>query len=249
MNNPLNDISLIVFSTTLGHCGFRDIYKYTLRHLEDNYGLANFGGHYAALKVHNGDEEQFTEMTRYFKGFNIIKELGYIGLNPNPQSSQENYAKYMIGSYSRSVANMFSWFRIETKYCLWVEDDCLIMSDGKALEYIQKAKEYLDAHPDVFSIHMDGIEFPLPNDDLFGPTKYAFRPHLFRTEKMVEVANCFKFNYEALRNVHPELVYETIIRQLYPNISFVKWNPKYLSQLHLGQSDFHEIAFKYKLKS
>lgn len=247
--NPLNEISLVVFGTTIGHQGFKDIYKYTLRHLNDNLGFSNFGGHYAALKVHNGDEDQFIEMAKYFKGFNLIKEIGYMGLSANPQGNQEEYAKYMTGSYSRSIANMFSWFYFNTKYVLWLEDDCLIMSDGKALEHIQKAKEYLDANPDVFSIHMDAIEFPLENDDLFGPTKYAFRPHLVRTERMIDVANCFKFNYLKIKDVHPELVYEMTIKHLYPNASFVKWNSKYLSQLHLGQSDFHAIANKYNLKS
>jgi len=248
MSKVFNDISLVMFSTTVGHHGFKDIYKYTLNHLDKNYGLVNFGGRYAAIKVHNNDEDLFCEMVKYFKTFNILKEIGSGNLADNPQANQTEYQRYMTNSYARSIANMFSWFQFETKYILWVEDDCLIMSDGKYEEYFQKAKEYLDANPDVFSIHMDGSDFPLPNDDLFGPTKYAFRPHLMRTERMIQVANCFKGSYNIVRNMHPEMVYELAVGYTYPGSRFVKWNPKFIFQEHLGQSDFLQLKEKFKLE-
>ena len=249
MSKVFNDISLVVFGTTVGHHGFKDIYKYTLTHLDKNYGLGNFGGRYAAIKVHNNDENTFCEMVKYFKTFNIVKEIGSGNLANNPQANEFEYQRYMTNSYARSIANMFSWFQFETKYILWVEDDCLIMSDGKYEEYFQKAKEYLDANPDVFSVHMDGSAFPLENDELFGPTKYAFRPHLIRTNEMVEVANTFKNSYNMVRNMHPEMVYELAVNFTYPNRRFVKWNPKFIFQEHLGQSDFPQLKEKFKLET
>ena len=249
MSHVFNDISLVVFGTTVGHHGFKDIYKYTLTHLDKNYGLVNFGGRYAAIKVHNNDEDFFCEMVKSFKTFNILKEIGSDNLASNPQANEIEYQKYMTNSYSRSIANMFSWFQFETKYVLWLEDDCLIMTNsGDYKEYFQKAKEYLDANLDVFSVHMDGSNFVLPNDDLFGPTRYAFRPHLFRTDRMIEVANVFKSNYHMAKNLHPELVYETTIKYIWPNVRFVKWNPKYMFQEHLGQSDFPQIKEKFNLQ-
>lgn len=246
MNNALNEISLVMFSTTAGHCGFKDIYKYALKHTNDNYGHKNFGGLYAAIKVHNNDEDQFIEMAKDYKGFNILKEMGKNNIANNPQSDQALYANYMVGTYSRSVANMFSWFQIETEFCLWQEDDCILISDENFNNYIEGAKRILRENKNVFAVHTDSKQF-IKGDDLFEVHRHSFRPQIFRTKDMCAVAEVFKQNYEQIKYAHPEMIYEQIIKMLNPGCSFIRFNPKYLAQEHMGESIWPQLKEEYKL--
>jgi hypothetical protein len=153
----------------------------------------------------------------------------------------------MIGNYSVSIANAFTLFPLKGKYTLWVEDDCLIYSNGDINEYYKKGIEFLELNPDVFSIHLNGKGYQSKSNDLFLNGKYAFRPHLFRTEQMFNVANCFKMNYSKVVNMHPELAYETIIKNLYPNSKFIEFNENMVWHEHLGQSDFLQLKERLKL--
>lgn len=236
-----------MFSTTIGHHGFKNLHKYTLKQLSRVIGLDNFANKLAAIKVHNNQENEFLNIAKDYIGFSIIKEIGNSNLIENPHQSVDSYTPYMIGNYCSSISNTFTLFPLKGKYTLWVEDDCLIYSNGDINKYYEQAIEYLDRNPDIFSIHLNGGGCQDDSQNLFTNGKYAFRPHIFRTEQMFNVANFFKFNYNQLVNVHPELAYETIIKHLYPKAQFLEFNEKMVWHEHIGQSDFLEIKERLQL--
>ena len=47
--------------------------------------------------------------------------------------------------------------------------------------------------------------------------------------------------------MHPELAYETIIKNLYPNSKFIEFNENMVWHEHLGQSDFLQLKERLKL--
>ena len=91
-----NNINLVMFSTTVGHHGYKDIYKYTLNQLNKLIGFDNFANKLAAIKVHNNDEQEFSKIISDYNGFNILKEIGSKKLVDNPHQSVESYTPYMI---------------------------------------------------------------------------------------------------------------------------------------------------------
>lgn len=231
-----------MFSTTLGHFGNSDIYKYTLKSLDKSIGLKKFRNKSISLKVHNNQEDLFLNMAKDYAEFFMLKEYGKDKLSSNPHESQDSYAPYLINNYNVSISNTFSLLPINTKYTLWIEDDCPLFSNpNKISEYLKLGMEFLDKNNNVFSLHINGPEFPLNSNELFGLGQYGFRPHMFRTEEMFNVAQCFKYNYKNIKNIHPEMTYENIIKHLYPDSTFIQFNAKYLWHIHLGVKNFEEV--------
>lgn len=241
-----NQVNLTMFSTTVGHHGFRDIHKYSIKHLDKTIGLNNFANKTAAIKVHNGDEDVFYEMAKDYAGFNILKEVGRTKLKYNPHESVNDYTPYIVGNLCVSVANVYSLMPLYGKYNLWLEDDRLICSD-EIEKYFSKAIETLETYPHVYSVHLNGPTFAKDTKDLFLPTKYCFNCHISRTENVYKVASCFKDNIKELINMHPEQAYELIVNKLFPDSFSVEFNAKYVNSIHLGQSDFLQLKEKHKL--
>lgn len=244
----LNQINLIMFTTTVGHCGFKDIYKYTLNHTKKFLDFSQFGGKLAALKVHNNDEDTFIDMCNDFRGFNIIKEYGRVKIEENPHKTEADYAPYMVNSYSVSVSNAFSFLPIDTEYCLWLEGDrVMYFKDNDYEHYLKEGIELLKNNPDIFAVYINGPEHNFTSPGLFEETSYSYRPHLLRSNQMYNVAQCFKANYEKIKYIHPELIYEQIIKSLYQNAKFAYFDPKQAWHVHLGESIFLEKKEKLGL--
>jgi hypothetical protein len=241
----LNNINLVMFSTTVGHHNQKDTYKLTLRHTDNLLGLNNFASKTVAIKVHNNDNDSFIEMCQYYKDFNILKEMGQ-NVGVNPHKTVESYTPYMVANYCVSIANIYSLLPLKAKYTFWLEDDCILYADDEIEKYFEKTINLFEEDKNVFSAHLVG---PLDKRELEGtnPGKYSFRPHLSRTIDMYNVANFFKHNINQLINVHPEMAYEMIIKHLYPNSKFMEWNPKNFWHEHIGGPDNFEIIKRLNL--
>jgi len=251
MSNPFNNMSFVMFLTTLGRRNRQDIYKYTLNYLNNNefIRLKDFGNKNLSIKVHNEQEEVFEKMITDFHGFNVIKEIGNNNLDANPHREDILYGQYILNNYSVSAANIFGQINLDKEFIWWNEDDCLPIWDNNSINYMLEAQKVLRDNPNIFCISLNGVEssYHLDNDNLFGNTKYNFRPHIARTSDMKMVSQCFKDNLNKLRHGHPEGIFETIIKYLNPNAEFLQFNSKFLGHVTIGGPDFEDIINKYKL--
>lgn len=258
MNNPLNDISLVFFATTLQHNGYNDIYKYTLRYLQENFNLDDFGGRFAAIKVHNNQEKEFSEIVSCLNNFKILKEIGKQNLNNNPHLNQETYYHYMIDNYASSAAEIYSQ-KIDTEFVMWYEDDQILYfrehnnkadpNEKTSLEYYRQGLNLLRNNPDIFSLHHDGPETPFNNDNLFGPSNcYSFRPNIARTKDYFTIANIIKNNRQHFINIHPEMIFDKLAQYIRPNSKYIQFNSKYVWNRHIGGADFLKVKEELNLK-
>lgn len=237
--NPLKDLTLAYFVTTLGHYGFKDIYKYSLKYLNQNFGMENFGDRRAVIKVFNNEEHVFNEMLDSFNGFKVFKEYGSTGINNNPHQDQNTYAHYLLNNYLVSIINMYS-SGIETEFVLWYQDD-EVLGINRQDDYFSHAFNLLRKNPDIFSVYFEGPEHPLENDDLFGFRNYAFAPHIARTKDYLKVVNFVKDNFKDFINVHPEMAIERVIKHLNPTARFAMFNSKYVYNKNLGGGNSLEV--------
>ena len=244
-NNVLKDLTLAYFVTTLGHYGFKDIYKYSLKYLNQNFGLENFGDKRAVIKVFNNEDSVFDEMSKSFDGFQIFKEYGSTGINDNPHQDENTYAHYLLNNYLVSIINMYS-SDIKTEFVLWYQDDEVLGMNRHKLElaphdYFASAFDVLRKHPDVFAVYFEGPEHPLETDHLFGYRKYAFAPHIARTKDYFKIVTFIRYNFKQFLGAHPEMACEMVVKHFNPKANFAMFNSKFIWNRNLGGGNSLEV--------
>lgn len=247
--NPLNDIHLTMFSTSVGHYG-RHTYKWVLSRFEKLYGLDSFGARTLAVRIHDGNEGLSNEILKNFPKFNILKELGDKKVGENPHKEESSYCDYIISNYCHSVANVFSLVPIKTEFILFQEDDRTLEFNGDYRYLINEAIKLLREDDSVFCIRIGGPDDPIEKGDesrLFLPSPFVFHPFIAKSDKMFNVCQAFKDNYLKLQHFHPEMLYESLAGCVYPNCRFIRFNPKIGYNLNLGQGDYKEVIEKYNL--
>ncbi len=243
------ETSLIIFSSTKGHFGFKDYYRYTISNLGNNFDLTIFDERILHIKRGlSGDEEQFQEMVTFAKsyGFKILTSFGDWKHNDPNQSHAKEYYKDMIKTFNNDLLN-------DSKYFLIFEDDYVLRKNTEISwqEILLEAKLLLDKHEDLICVRFNkkeddksGTEFISDNIYLqpidytpWGST-YTFQPTLVKSCKIKSAWDLIKTNFEILEKEHCELVSGNALK------NFSKWQSpfaffdvKYAHSIHIGEPD------------
>lgn len=241
----MSKLAIVLFTTTKGHYGRKDLYKFTVNNLlnrlfEINYQL------FAHIKYGDGEENQVLEMSNWLqeKGAKILLSKG--DWSHHSKSHAEEYTKDITRAFLDSRIN-------EYQFSLFQEDDfCLT---GSVTKFLYEGIRILQKYPHILSVRANhGPETPEENkivkmreDDFFkqgknytpwGPT-FTFQPTVVRTRDMMQAYRLIRDNWEKLKNNHIELTSGMALKTLSDDpLPFCFIDPKVCHSIHIGEEPF-----------
>lgn len=249
-------INFIFFMTTKGHCGRKDLYKFSLKNI-DSLSCEKLFDRYLSIKVFKNDQEETEKILKDFKGYKVFPWY-----NPDPnindESPYKDYAYYLLTNYLIDIVNLYSQEELlKNKYTFIYEDDSpIIINQNNFNFYINKSIEKLEQDKDIFSVHFkrigvfkeDEAYLKNTNSDLINLAEdYNFQNQLFRTEDMFKTAQAIKNNWEKLKHIHTETAVKLGTKIINPNFKYLEFNPKYAHSIHIGTFDSEKWIESYSL--
>lgn len=256
----MNNIQLVWFQTTKGHFGDKQIYRYTLNNLRRNIDLNYFNKKILSLKVFNDD--QYEDIVNNFSGFQpFIWHKNDIRIDD--KSSYKDYAYYLLTNYLYDICNFYSTIKKNeySEYTYLVEDDSPeICISGSLSDFLEDSIKTLSNNSDIFSINLRRVGLPSENGYLeseltFVKDKnisdqshlYNFQNQVFRTKEMIVVVENILKNINDYINLHTEMAMEKSIRECFPNVLNLTYNPSIINSIHIGAENNKQFIKEYNL--
>jgi len=248
MNNNLNSINFVLFTSTKGHFGIKDCFEKTVERLED---LGSYFFHkFAHIKVSQGEESIGDLMKNWLKNHKWNTELGFGNWS---HDSPSHAVEYFF-----DIQKMLNKKEIlEKEYCLLLEDDWLINS-LEFLPLLEEGVDCLNKNRDLLAIRIEregqgnienceqisrSILRHNLNYSQYGPT-FTFQPTLVRTRSWSHAINFFwnnKFLIDKLSmgELHCELL-ATQLLKLISNTDrpFCSFDMKLINATHIGEINY-----------
>lgn len=245
----MNNYSIVLYTSTRGHFGYKDCYKHTVKRLEKEnldfwriYKLAH-------IKISPGEEELAAEMKQWLnkKGFRVIQTKANWKHNDPNNSHAKEYYKDKLKCFSDKEIQ-------KRRYTFFIEDDWKVNFNGYADFYLDRAAEFLDKNLDYLCVRVNNeIEksvekaTPLTEDNLiykqnldytiYGPT-LTFQPTLIRSAEWRHALRLINSNLDILNTQHCELVSGMAMRQFSDSDTpFCFFNPQIINCEHIGEEE------------
>lgn len=236
-------INLILFTSTKGHFGNKQIYQKTLEDLFSKID-PNLFFKFAHIKVSPNEEKIAEEMQTFLSSLNFLvdKTIG--------NWSHSDHQSHAIG-YTQDIIKIFNDDRLhKNQYSLWLEDDWIFNIKEKNLEYyISYAIDELINNKNLLcfrfnhEIH-DVIEENNINKDIYyiqtnkstqyGST-FTFQPNITRTRDTWLAYKFIAQNWKSISQAHIELQSGWGFKHLTLSENhFAFFNPKYINCTHIG---------------
>ena len=242
----LNDLTIVLYSSTKGHFGFKNSYQFTVDSLMGNLGDDFFSiAKYCNVKREDGDNKVFSEMEDFLgkRGFVINQTFGDWSHNNN--SHAKEYYKDMLNVFNKSYQKEFT---------LVIEDDWLINFEDSigfnhALEigisFLKKNKNALcirvNSEPDCRTNGATEIQNGIYRQDEdftpFGST-FTFQPTIVRTRDWWHSLRIINNNLHLLDSVHCEILSGQVFKQFSDDKSpFYFFDPDLVWCEHIGEKE------------
>lgn len=238
-------ITLVIYATTKGHFGHRDIYKYTVEGLKKQIDLDVF--EQKVVHIKNSGEEGLDEMTKFFKDnkFEVVVTDG----------AWKHFDSTHMSEYLKDIIYMAQG--ITTEYVLHLEDDWLFdPKNGEPLSYfLERAILELRTDQSILSLrfphhfddnnHLHGQEC---DSNLFAHRKlnrnndlHSFNPNLMRGRDLFLTALIIKGNFDQLSS-NCEVGFTQALKSFaVSQLPFAAFLPEEIRVRHLGIEHFDQI--------
>lgn len=245
----MDSLGIVLFTSTKGHYGRKDIYKTTVESILNQ--LKGIGGINLSLNAHikwgHGEDNEADEIADYLEniGFYVMDTKG--DWNHNDSSHATGYTSDIIKAFS-------SPYVLKSQYSLWLEDDWVLQGDVKKFVYNsisvlncqpnklcvrannQEPKEYTYSHNRI-----DSIFEQKENYTPWGPT-FTFQPTIVRSRDVHIAYRLIRDNWEQLKNQHIELTSGIAMKTLSDDSRpFCFVDPKVCHSVHIGEFPFEKI--------
>lgn len=144
----MNNIALCLFTSTKGHFDIKTRYSETIRGLDKNILLGDFGERIAHIKVSPNEMNIFWQMKDELESFGFKVYETVADWKHGEVSHQAQYLADMLKLFmTKEVQSM--------QYALFFEDDMLIFPRERDLEYyLYKSQEILKSEQDIVSVRI-----------------------------------------------------------------------------------------------
>ncbi len=241
-------ITLVLFTSTKGHFGYRDIYKTTLDHLNRQLPLSSFGQLVAHVKVSPSEEAISTDMVADLeaRGFRVLTTVADWSRG---MSHQMGYMGDVVTlSKDRSVYTQ--------PYVLWYEDDGLIESTLMHIEdlLLQSCQFLADDH-EKMTVRVArkgdarGPEItPRDNPYWFYSGDVNFQPMIMRSADFYRLGMVLEANPGACATVQCEMLARIIIDSFSRSPKkHIVYETEAAHTIHLGVKEYATIKEKLGL--
>lgn len=241
----LESLSLVLYTSTRGHWGFKNSYKFTIENLEKNLGRS----FYSIKKYCNIKRDLKEEAGIFLEMCDWLQKKGFIIYNTCGDWSH-NDSSHAVGYYK----DMLSTFDLmpHDKYTFVMEDDWLIHSGNffdlflvQALKFLEKNKNALcvriNSEPDKRKNGATEIHQGLyRQDESFTPygSTFTFQPTIVRTRDWWHSLRIINQNLHLLATTHCELLSGYVFKQFSQDKSpFYFFDPDLVWCEHIGEKE------------
>jgi hypothetical protein len=236
-------LNLVLFTSTKGHFGNKEIYRRTISDLFSKISPDLFFN-YAHIKVSSNEEVLAEEMELWLKQYNfhVDKTFGNWSHSDHQLHGFE-YTKDRIKAYSNALLN-------KNIYTLNLEDDWLFNVKTNDLKYyIDFACRKLDRDPHLVQFRFNHEIHKIIEEDNINEGEYyvqtnlstpygstfTFQPSITRTRDNFVAYNLIKIYYEQIKQMHIELQSGWAYKHLSNSEKhFAFFNPKLIDCTHIG---------------
>ena len=233
-------ISLLLFTSTKGHFGFRDIYLTTLALLDRQIPLSQFSVKVAHIKISPGEEATAEEMKERLTefGFQVIVAIA-------PWSRGTSHGN----EYMQDVIRVSKMTQVYTSpYVMWLEDDSPVVCHKAPLERVlARMIGAIESSPDALSSrfirrgdYVGGVPSLLTEDDHFFSPFTDFQPAVWRARDFYLAAKTIEDNWDRVQGIQCEALWRMVTDPL--SRASVKrhwvWLPDYAETIHLGCPEY-----------
>jgi hypothetical protein len=235
-------INLVLFTTTKGHFGNKEIYQKTIEDLFKKIN-PNLFFKYAHIKVSPNEEHIAEQMEKILLSFNFLVDKTIGAWSHDKESHAIGYTQDIIKSFSNN--------RLHSQpYSLWLEDDWIINVKKYDLEYyINYAIKELNLNKDLLcfrfnheisevnkDVNIDKDIYFIQTDKStpYGST-FTFQPNIVRTRDAWLAYKFISQYYEHIKNMHIELQSGWGFKHLTSSENhFAFFNQEYVDCTHIG---------------
>lgn len=244
-------LTLALYTSTKGHFGFKNSYKFTVESLQENFEFFKSITKVAHVKCSSGEEEVFSEMEDWLKnrGFYVIKTLGDWSHNDETNSHAKGYFRDMLTTFSTPQIN-----DINKPFCFVCEDDQIFNSKVSTTWLFEKGINFLNKEPDSLCIRINSNyiqeEDPIQSSDnlilkqgtnkQYGPT-FTFQPTIVRTQEWRHSLRYINQNLHLLDTIHCEILSGEVLKTYSDSATpFCYFYPDMINCKHIGEKEILE---------
>jgi len=147
-----NNIAICLFTSTKGHFGIVTRYRETVKSINSQAPIHDFGYAIAHIKVSDGDEEMADEMQLFLElyGFEVYRTNAE--WKHHDISHQQEYLNDMYTVFSTDKV-------LECDHALFMEDDMILVPRKNSLQYyMHSATKILRKEPEIISVRIPRVE-------------------------------------------------------------------------------------------
>lgn len=231
-------IAICLFTSTKGHFG-HSTYADTLRHLDRQIPLSQFGARYAHIKVTPGQEDVgiAMELALMERDFGVDATVGDWSRGASHQQA------YLLDQRKASQSRVVQ----SQPYVMLLEDDSTLSpAKGELADYLARMMGALDREPDLVSTRLvrrcdwdGGIPTIGPVTSTFFSPNFDMQPSILRSRDFMLAHKVIEDNWGQLSHLQCELVLRIALDTLSrsPNRHMV-WHPDEIESHHLGTPDY-----------
>lgn len=242
----IQDLTIVLYSSTKGHFGFKNSYQFTIDSLMENLGDDFFSlAKYCNVKRENGDRKVFSEMEDFLgkRGFIINQTFG--DWSHNNTSHAKEYYKDMLSIFGKFYQKQFT---------LAVEDDWIFKTgeDENLSNKINEAILFLKTNNAPLCVRINSEPERRTNgatrinksiyrqDESFTPygSTFTFQPTIVRTRDWWHSLRIINNNLHLLDSVHCEILSGQVFKQFSDDQSpFYFFDPELVWCEHIGEKE------------
>jgi hypothetical protein len=247
-------INIVVFDTSHGHWGRKNIHESCIQDLNSKIPLNTFARLYCHIKVRPNEDEHAEDMKKWYgsRGFKVVLTKGDF------QHFQSNFQQ----GYCRDMITAFKDAYLSAPYTLWLESDWKWDDKGEdLLKSFYTAISVLEFDKDILSVRfprflnepdrlrnlskkhgmdVQCIEHEYFNDIYVHNDNFSCNPNLTRTRDLYLASLVLKRNFNEFGH-HAEMGWTNCLRWMseskYP---YAIMDPAKVSVLHCGTKENEE---------
>lgn len=236
----IDQLAILLFSTTRGHFGFKNSYEFVVDNLA---GKVGFGLKLAHIKYQEEEGDTLTNMECALedKGYVVIRTEGE--WKHNSISHAQEYFKDQLRLFSSHAK----------PYSLICEDDWIIKTSQKSIEhYFKYGIDFLEQYPQALCVrinaepdrHLKGstqitdLIYRQDEDRTIWGSTFTFQPTLVRTRDYLFALRIINQNLHLLERTHCEILSGEVFRQFSTDQSpFYFFDPGLIWCEHIGEKE------------
>lgn len=234
-------VSLLYYTSTKQHYGFKDVYLTTLADIDRQLPLISFNRLVAHIKVSTGEQDLGATMKAELesRGFDVLTTV-----------ADWSRGLSHTNGYMRDVLKVSRHSPIhDSPYVLWAEDDQTMTCHKTSLEAVlARMISLIEASPDTLSARFvratDMHDTPVLKDcgDHFYCPWFNFQPNLMRSRDFHLAAKVIEDQFDRLSHIHCESLWAMVLAGFSrSDLKHIVFHPDYCESIHLGLPEYPQI--------